>query len=223
MTVMVALLRGINVGGSGKLAMSQLREVAESIGLLQVRTYIQSGNLVFVDTRRQPDAIAAELRTAIAAATDVDPEVAVRSRDELARVVESNPFLRRGEDVSHLHVRFFGEEAGPLLAGLDLEGLLPEEATPIGRELHVLLPNGAGRSKLAVVVDRHLGRVGTMRNWRTVTTLLAMADEISLRADRRTAAGRPPAPPRNRAPRGAPPQGPATPAAPCGSLRRRGR
>lgn len=178
MTAMVALLRGINVGGSGKLPMAQLREVAESIGLEQVRTYIQSGNLVFVDPRGRPDAVATELRTAIATATAVDPEVILRTRDELAGVVESNPFLQRGEDASHVHIRFFGEEAGPLLAALDLGGFRPEEATPIGRELHVLLPNGAGRSKLGVALDRHLGQVGTMRNWRTVTTLLEMADEI---------------------------------------------
>lgn len=178
MTPMVALLRGINVGGSGKLPMTQLREVAESIGLHRVRTYIQSGNLVFAEAVRPTSEVAVALRAAIGAATDLDPEVIVRTHAELAEVVGADPFLQRGEDPASLHVRFFADEAASLLDGLDIDGFGPEEAIPIRRELHLFLPGGMGRSKLAVALDRHLRRVGTVRSWRTVTTLLEMASEV---------------------------------------------
>jgi len=175
---MVALLRGINVGGSGKLPMEELRAAAESIGLTQVRTYIQSGNVVFAAPGREPDVVSSELRAAIAQTTAVDPEVIVRTRDDLAVTVDADPFVARGDDPAHVHIRFFADDARRLLEGLDLAPFAPEEVVPLGREMHVLLPTGAGRSKLAVALDRHLGRVGTMRSWRTVTTLLGMLDEV---------------------------------------------
>jgi uncharacterized protein (DUF1697 family) len=175
---MVALLRGINVGGHGKLPMADLRAIAEELGYGDVATYIQSGNLV-LSTSDGAATVQRDLATAIAAATDVAPAVMVRTRAQLAKVVRDNPFLARGEDVGHLHVVFTDGPVAPALAALDLASYAPEEAIAVGRELHLFLPNGVGRSKLAVDLGRQKGAVGTMRNWRTVTAILAMADEAA--------------------------------------------
>jgi len=177
-TVMVALLRGINVGGRSPLAMADLRAIATDLGYDRVATYIQSGNLV-LSTGRSTTTVARELAAAIAASSSVTPAVVVRNRRQLTAIVQGNPFLARGEDPAHLHVVFTDGSAKALVANLDLPMYEPEAAIPAGPELHLLLPNGAGRSKLVADLARQKGPVGTQRNWRTVTTLLAMADEAA--------------------------------------------
>ena len=178
MDALVALVRGINVGGKAKLAMTDLRAAAEACGLEQVRTYIQSGNLVAVDPkRRKPATVAAALRREIASTGAVDPAVYVRTRKELAAVVAKSPFLSRGAEPGHLHVLFVDGKAATALRGFDLAPYAPEEVTAVGSEIHLLLPGGVGRSTLAADLLRREAGKGTMRNWRTVTKLLSMADE----------------------------------------------
>lgn len=172
---MVALLRGVNVGGRSTLAMSDLRTVAERCGYEDVRTYIQSGNLVLRTKERRPATVATTLRDALAEAVGLEEPVVVRTRAQLQAVVDRNPYLQQGEDPAHLHVVFL-ERKGSI--ALDLEAYAPEHATVVGEEVHLLLPNGVGRSKLAADLGRAEGPDGTMRNWRTVTELLALADEL---------------------------------------------
>lgn len=178
MAVVAVLLRGINVGGKGKLPMAQLRELATAAGMQEVRTYIQSGNLVGVAPSGSTSALATRLRKEIAAATPLDPEVIVRTQGELAKVIDGNPFVARGEDPKHLHVTFLSSPAERVLTGHDPAAWAPEEVVAIGRELHLLLPDGIGRSKLAAALARRADG-GTTRNWRTVTTLLEMAGELA--------------------------------------------
>lgn len=176
MTVFVALLRGVNVGGRGKLAMADLRRVAEGLGYERVRTYIQSGNVVLdAPGRTTAKQVADDLRAAIAGATDVQPDVIVRTRDELAAAIHANPFADR--DLASVHV-VFGSSAATS-AGIDADRYAPEEVATVGRETYLFLPGGVGRSKLGADLARRSGPTGTMRNWRTVTKLLAMADEPS--------------------------------------------
>lgn len=179
MTVMVALLRGINVGGHAKLPMAQLREVAESAGFEHVRTYIQSGNVVFRTTRRSAKAVGEALGTALAEQTDVTPDVMVRSQAELEAVVAANPFATLDLEPRQLHVFFQHEPATKALAELDLDPFLPEEAVAVGRELYLHLPDGLGRSKLAEALGKAKAPSRTARNWRTVTTLVEMANEVA--------------------------------------------
>jgi len=177
--VMVALLRGVNVGGKGKLAMTDLRRAAEECGLEDVATYIQSGNVVFSTSSNSTGTVARRLRDAVSELTDVEPEVVVRTREQLRAVVEENPYLERGEDVAHLHVVFASGDAEASLASVDLAAYAPEEATAMGQQLYMFLPSGLGRSKLAADLTRRGGRSGTTRNWRTVTKLMDMADAIA--------------------------------------------
>ena len=175
---MVALLRGVNVGGHGKLPMADLRAIAEELGYGDVASYIQSGNLV-LSTSDGAAKVARELAAAIEAGSSVAPAVMVRTRSQLAKVVRDSPFLARGEDEAHLHVLFADGPATGCIKSLDLDSYAPEEAIAVGSDLHLLFPNGVGRSKLAVDLGRQKGVVATMRNWRTVTKLLAMADEAA--------------------------------------------
>jgi uncharacterized protein (DUF1697 family) len=174
---MVALLRGINVGGKSTLPMADLRRVAEELGYTHVATYIQSGNLVL----RSSDGaakVAKDLASAIAALGGVRPAVMVRTRAQLAKVVEANPFLRRGEDASSCHVMFTEKAAAELVRDLDLGTYAPEEAIAVGKELYLLLPGGVGRSKLAIDLAKVKRAVGTTRSWRTATNLLDLVESI---------------------------------------------
>lgn len=167
---MVALLRGVNVGGRGRLAMTDLRDVAVGLGYERVSTYIQSGNLLFAAEAEDPAAVAVELEAALARSTSVRPLVVVRTAAEMAQVVERNPFAHL--DQAKVHVVF---GSGPAGTGLpDLDPYVPEVATVIEREIFLYLPDGVGRSKLAVDVGRR-GTPGTMRNWRTVSKLAEMS------------------------------------------------
>ena len=172
---MVALLRGINVGGRGKLPMSDLRAIATGLGYQDVATYIQSGNLV-LSTGDGAAKVATDLAAVIASASDVSPAVVVRTRAQLAEVVATNPFLARGEDPDHVHVVFTDGPAKAALADLALDRYEPEQAIAVGSELHLFLPGGVGRSRLAADLGRRKGAVGTQRGWRTVTKLLELAD-----------------------------------------------
>jgi uncharacterized protein (DUF1697 family) len=179
MAVWIALLRGVNVGGHNRIAMAQLRALAEDLGHTKVRTYIQSGNLVFESRARSAARIGRALEERMTAVTGVESPVVVRSRDELASVASANPFLARGEDVAKLHVVFLSRRGDPAkLASMDPSRYAPDEVRLVGREVYVYAPNGIGRSKLGPLGARMGLADGTMRNWRTVTTLLEMADEI---------------------------------------------
>jgi len=183
MGVMIALVRGINVGGKSKLAMADLRRIAEQeCGFGDVATYTQSGNVVFTTTLRSADAAAARLQDALATAPGVSPAVMVRTRAQFDDVIEANPFLAdriaRGPtvDPNHLHVVFMSSTATIDLD--DLDSYLPEAAVARGCEIYLHLPSGVGRSKLALALTKGRNasaKDGTMRNWRTVTNLAEMA------------------------------------------------
>jgi uncharacterized protein (DUF1697 family) len=178
MTVMVALLRGVNVGGRTSLKMADLRRVAEDLGYEDVSTYIQSGNLL-LSTSDPAAQVADDLASAIAASSSVAPAVMVRTRTQLAKVVAGNPFLAQGADPAHLHVTFTDGPAREGLARIDLAAYAPEDAAAAGDTLYLHLPNGIGRSKLASDLAKHKGTVGTTRNWRTTTKLLELAEAIA--------------------------------------------
>jgi uncharacterized protein (DUF1697 family) len=184
MTVMVVLLRGVNVGGNSKVPMADLRGWAEDAGFEDVKTYIQSGNLVCTTPEKSSTAVAETFRKLLVAETELkSPAVMARTRDELAAVIEANPFARRGEDEGHMHVAFMAPDVDPAAAfdGLDLDSYAPEEAVALGHEVYLFLPNGMGRSKLAGDLAKQKAKrpQGTARNWRTTTRLLAMADDLA--------------------------------------------
>lgn len=183
MPISIALIRGINVGGKNSLSMESLRELCEGIGLKDVRTYIQSGNVVFRASGREIAAAAGKVEDAIEADRGFRPDVVIRTRDELAAAIEANPFAARARaEPAKLLVMFLKSKpvAG---ASAALEGVKrnDEQLRLIGRELFIDFPGGIGRSKLAIAaVEKALGVPATSRNWNTMLKLLAMADELEL-------------------------------------------
>lgn len=174
--VLVALLRGVNVGGRSILKMADLRELAEGCGFDDVQTYLQSGNLVFRTTMSAGNATTA-LQRALRAETGRELAVATRTARQLADVVERCPF----EDTEKVHVTFVVDGAHPTLPEVDPEAFAPERFEVHGREIYLHLPAGIGRSRLAQALTKgHRGASGTTRNWRTVTALAALSDRLTI-------------------------------------------
>ena len=181
MTRWVALLRGINVGGSNQLAMADLRATMERLGFENVATYIQSGNVIFDAAGTAP--AADEARTARRIADGIVEQhglnvpVVVRPADDLRRVATSHPDIESGIDPKLLHVVFLDEAPSPdRVAGLDPARYEPDAWAVIGREVFVRYPNGSGRSKLTIdVFERAFGCTATARNLNTVRKLVELA------------------------------------------------
>jgi uncharacterized protein (DUF1697 family) len=174
----IALLRGVNVGGHRRVNMPALRELLTSLGYGDVRTYVQSGNVVLT-SRKSAGRLERDLEKEIADGMGVDPLVLVRTRDELADVVGRDPFGDEVTNPKHYVVTFLsGEPATEVVQDLSAIDTSPEQYVFGGREIYSWHPDGYGRSQhIKRLTDKRLGVTTTARNWRTVTTLLAMADE----------------------------------------------
>jgi len=172
MTAYAAFLRGINLGPTNKIAMSRLRELAEGLGYGDVATYINSGNLLFT-AHGEPAVVADEISVALRAALPKPVDVAVRTRDQVAAVVEANPF--RDGDPSQVNVAFL---MAPLDA--DVQARLADAAaahepflvTPT--EIYVNYQHGLGRSRLAEQFAKVIRVSATTRTIRTVKRVLAL-------------------------------------------------
>jgi uncharacterized protein (DUF1697 family) len=177
MAIYVALLRGINVGGDRKVAMSELRAFAAKVGLGDAQTLLQSGNLVF-----RSEAGAGDLERLLESEAEkrlgLRTEFFVRSAGELKETISRNPFrAAAASDPSHLVVVFLkaAPEQGSVRA---LQAVIkgPEIVRAEGRQAYIVYPDGIGDSRLtAAVIDRMLGTRGTARNWNTVLKLGALA------------------------------------------------
>lgn len=157
--------------------MAELRSVFSSLGLEDVTTYIQSGNVVFGSRATGVARLAARIERGIRDAFGVKVAVLIRTPSEVAKIAESNPFLRAEADRSKLHVVFMDSvPARKAVAGLDHDHSPPDEFRVRGREIYLRLPNGAGRSKLTIdYFERQLGVRATHRNWNTLTKLLELS------------------------------------------------
>jgi uncharacterized protein (DUF1697 family) len=168
----LALLRGVNVGGNKRVEMARLRELMEELGYRDVRTYVNSGNVVFTGPSRSEQ----QLETAIAKTFGFEVPVVLRSRDELADIVQANPLREVANDAAKYLVVFCGAEAA---TNLDPKDFAPETFRVRGREIYLWAPGGIGTSELAKrLATKPLGAKSTARNWRTVEKLLALADEV---------------------------------------------
>ncbi|WP_454848635.1 DUF1697 domain-containing protein [Rhizobium binxianense] len=167
MTVYVALLRAVNVGGTGALPMAELKAICESLGFADVKTYIQSGNVLFRSDETER-AVEERLDTALGEKMGKRPGVMVRSRKELDEIVAKVPFPEAKPN--YLLVYFLPDKA-PADALEKMVAPDGEEAKLAGREIYVHYPNGSGRSKLKLSALKP----GTSRNLNTVRKLAEMA------------------------------------------------
>jgi uncharacterized protein (DUF1697 family) len=173
----VALLRGINVGGRHKLPMKELVALFEEVGSEDVRTYIQSGNVVFRSASKSVAEVTAELEWAIEARFGFEVPIVMRSVEALCDIVARNPFVAAGADPRHLHVGFLSDApTEQAVASLDPARTNIDSFRVLGTEVHLHVPGGMGRTKLTTDwFDRRLGTTMTVRNWRTVNKLIEIA------------------------------------------------
>ena len=170
----VALLRGVNVGGKNCVPMKDLAEIFAKAGCGDVRTYIQSGNVVFRATPAIAEGVPSRITAQIAKRFACQVPVVLRTAEQFAVAVRSNPFREVPQEA--LYVYFLaGVPDAARAAQLDPGRSKPDAFIVHGREIYLHLPNGMGRSKLTnAYFDSKLATTSTARNWRTVLKLLEL-------------------------------------------------
>ena len=167
----------MNLVRHSRVSMPALRDLLTELGYEDVRTYLQSGNVVLT-SRKAPARLAKELEQAVADELGVTPRVVVRTRTELAAVVRRDPFGSLATDPKRYQVTFLSEAPAPeVVAEVENTDCGDERVVFSGREAYAWHPNGIQKSKLARELGRALRAEGTARNWNTVTKLLELADE----------------------------------------------
>jgi uncharacterized protein (DUF1697 family) len=170
MGAFVALLRAVNVGGTGKLPMTELKAMCEEIGLTNVRTYIASGNVVFT-SRKSETVVKTAMEKRLAAYAGKAIGVMVRSAAEMAQVSSDNPFPKAAPNRT---VAIFRDGKPPKDALGGVRGQKDEEIKLGRREIYVHYGEGMGQSKLVIPA----AKTGTARNINTIATLAKMAAEL---------------------------------------------
>jgi uncharacterized protein (DUF1697 family) len=182
MMTYIAMLRGINVGRGKVVKMERLRTLFATLGFGEVRTYVQSGNVVFQSERKSPAELTRTIEAKIQRDFGFTVPVLINTSKELAPIVRNNPLLRvKGIDVSKLHVTFLSD-APPKTAARVLEDLATtrERFRILNREIYLYCPDGYGKSKLTNnTIEKKFSLVATTRNWRTVNALLEMAGSLT--------------------------------------------
>jgi len=181
MPVYIALLRGINIGPHKRMKMEKLRAGCEGLKLSDVKTYVQSGNVVFQAAKCNPDSLSKKLEEMIVQEFGFTSRVVIRTDADLEDIIRNNPFrpVSKFED-NRLCVAFLSAEPDKA-AVQKLKALQqPEPFHVRGNNLYVYYGNGFAKTKLNTnLLGRILGVDATVRNWRTVTSLDAMAQECS--------------------------------------------
>jgi uncharacterized protein (DUF1697 family) len=174
MSIHVALLRGINVGGHNMVSMSEVRDLLGALGFGGAKSMLQSGNLVFESDGGTGAGLERHLEVETAKRFEVSVDYFVRTAKEWETIVAGNPFLEEAKRApSHLVVVFL--KTAPTVNHMKaLEAAVkgPEIVRTVGKQLYVVYPAGIGRSKLTnALIERKLATRGTARNWNTVLKL----------------------------------------------------
>lgn len=176
MNTFIALFRGINVGGNSTLPMSDLKSLLETLECLDVRTYIQSGNVVFKTSFESGEELASRIAHQIHGKFGFMPIVLLLGLDELERAIANNPFTQGVDAPQSLHIGFLASTpTNPDLSKLVKLKSENEQFRLIGNVFYLFAPDGVGRSKLAAGAESALGVPMTDRNWRTVRKILEIA------------------------------------------------
>lgn len=178
MPVHIALLRAVNVGGRQPILMADLRDLLTKLGFEDVRSLLQSGNLVFRSHPRRGSEIASLLEKEAANRLDLHTDFLVRSQEEWDRIITHNPFQDEAKrDPAHLIVMFLKRSpSAEQVAALQSTITGPEMVSTDSEQAYLVYPAGIGRSRLTnTFLEKKLGTRGTARNWNTVLKLAFLA------------------------------------------------
>jgi len=170
MPTYIALLRAVNVGGTGKLPMAELKSMCERAGFTRVKTYIASGNVVF-QSKLSETKVKSALESALATYAEKPVGVVIRTAAEMAVVLAANPFPNAPANKT---VAFFLDQAPPATALQTVSNQTTEQLEAGLREIYGYYPEGQGQSKLKIPA----AKAGTGRNMNTIATLAKMAAEL---------------------------------------------
>jgi len=173
----IALLRAVNVGGTGKLAMADLTAMFVKLGFPDAKTLLQSGNVVFTGDGRKAEALEKFLEAETEKRLKLAPDYFVRTAKEWEAIIVANPFVREAEaDPGRLVLAALKDPPAPEAAKALQTALKGRETVRAGtRHLYIYYPDGQGTSKLTMtVIERHLSTRGTARNWNTALKLKAL-------------------------------------------------
>jgi uncharacterized protein (DUF1697 family) len=175
----IALFRGINVGGKNILPMETLRSYLKAIPLTNIKTYIQSGNVVFDSKLKSAAAIQKAIINKIKEEHSFCPELLLLSQNELQVIIAQNPYPKAIAKPQTLHLFFLESQPGkPDFKALDLAKSSTESYRLIDRVFYLHARDGVGRSKLAATAEKRLGVIATARNYRTVQKLMTLVAEV---------------------------------------------
>ena len=181
MPAYIAILRGINVGGRKPVRMEQLRESCAALGFRSIETYVQSGNIVFLDAEKSPSNLSKSISEAILGDFGFHVPVLVKTSKEMGEVIMRNPFLKEtGIDPSKLHVTFLSVAASKdALKSLERFPTKPDRFYVGRQEIYLYCPGGYGKTKLSnTAFENALSIEATTRNWKTVAALSKMASKL---------------------------------------------
>lgn len=173
MPAYIALLRGINLGGKRRVAMADLRAWLAELDYTDSRTMLQSGNAVF-HTSKRAATVESELEALLAERTGFTVDCVIRTVDELRAVVDADPLGSVADNGSRYHVSFL--RTAPKQPDFAPDAFAPELFHLGEREIYFWTPDGVMHSKMLAAFPTKKGEVATMRNWNTVTKLLALAE-----------------------------------------------
>ncbi|MEN6290555.1 MAG: DUF1697 domain-containing protein [Methanobacterium sp.] len=174
----IALLRGINIGRNKRIKMVDLVKAFESLGFKNVKTYLQSGNVIFEHDFSDIMEIAGSIERKISETFSFSVDVIIRTRDELENIVKGNPFIKEHDiELDKLHVTFLSNIPDQkAVLNLDVNMAENEKFEISGREVYLYCPNGYSRTKLKNdVFERKLDTTATTRNWKTTNKLLELS------------------------------------------------
>jgi len=180
MKTYISMLRGINVSGQKKVSMVDLKELYESLGFINVQTYVQSGNVVFESTLKDDSKLPGLIKNQILKTLGYDVAVLIRSAEGFNRIIANNPFLKKRKgDTSNLYVTFLDiPPSKEQISNLDHTISDTDEFIMGECEIFLFCPGGYGKTKLSNnYFEKKLKIAATTRNWNTINALFNMANE----------------------------------------------
>jgi uncharacterized protein (DUF1697 family) len=175
MNTYISMLRGINVTGHNKISMIELKKFYESLDFQNVVTYIQSGNVIFDSKLKDPSKLSSPIELNLKKTFDLDVSVILRNKNDIQQIIETNPFIKRNEDPSKLHVTFLHAPPSDLhkLSSFTIDS---DEFIIVNKEIFLFCTNGYGRTKFTNnFFESKLNLTATTRNWNTVNALYKIA------------------------------------------------